>query len=487
MTLSITYNSYTISESMQTGKVSYVEEYDSATISVDFVISAASASALTTADATARTALTEWNQALTFTFGSTWLSFSHSSNTGFLARPRLTKNGKEQDTETSRYYTWTCRFSLPADATGYGGRQTGEVHVIYEPSKRRRVVCSAVYTAVGSDSAYTLASTNGPTWADAIISGLGGTYDAVSVGDYTYDHENKTCRFSRVYREQVENDKSGGQQSGVIDSEISYQQTWAGEFGVSPYPPFNYGETPPCVITASYRCTFDTSTLSTIDTGETVYRTILRPFLVSRLSEAMNLAAHPEANGGLIVMGPGESFAFSRSTCEMTGTMTLMAPRSTSARTFYSETVSVSASIGITSRKLWDGAAHTYARWGVGESQTATQTVTIKQLGSMPTAPSGLDEPWTPEGDWREIASGVTLGSASQQIGTANVLAVFEFSKTWIRQYLCVLQGQQGAVNTPAGAPGGVKNAEAGNGILVRVGADGNAVIVNGGIAGAAK
>lgn len=481
MTFSLVYNSYTITEAMQVGKFSYIEGYDSAQISVDFVLEAASASALTTLDIAAAAALTEWDKDCTFTYGGTHRSYSQSANSGFLARPKLSKPGGEADTETSRRYRWSVEIKLPADASGDDGRQSGEWHIIYEPSRRRRVILSAVYTATsGPTSAYSNASTNGPTWADGVITSLGGTYDAITPGEFTVDHRNKICRYSRVYREQVEKDYATGQYAGVIDSKLSYSQTWPARFGASPYPPQLVGETPPCVVTATYEATLDTTIISTADTAETLYRTVLRPWLITELSTVLNRAAHPEAAGSLLAYDPGESFQFSRSTCEMVGRITLLAARSSTARTFYSETIDISGDCGVTSEKLWSGAHHTYSRWGVGQSQVATQTVTIKQLGVMPAEPEGLAAPWQPEGPFREVASSETLGSASNQIGGAALDALFEYSKTWVRTYRYVASSDDPVQDNYSGGigAGGAVAPAANGGQLVRVGGDGNIQIL---------
>lgn len=476
MTFSLVYNSYTITEAMQVDKFSYFEGYDKAQISVDFILEAASASALTTLDIAAAVALTAWDKNLVFTYGGTHRDYSHAGNTGFLARPKLSKPGSPQDTETSRRYRWTCEISLPADATDDGGRQSGEWHVLYEPSKRRRVVVSGVYTATVDHSAYDNASTNGPTWAASVISDLGGTYDATTHGDFTVDHRNKVCRYSRVYREQVENDKEGGQQSGVIDSTLSYSQTWPARFGTG-YSDTGSGQ-PPTTVTAEYRCTLDTTTITTADTAETLYRTVLKPWLLTELRTALNLPAHPEASGQLVTIDPGETFFFSRSTCEMWGRITLMAPDSGQARTFYSESITIEGDVGVTSDKLWTGTDHTYSRWGVGQTQRATQVVTIKQLGSSPQPPDGLAEPWKADGPFREVHSSETLGYSNAQHSGGKVVPEIEFARTWVRSYLLVMDEPAGSGSeTTPGGKAGVSTAQPGGGSTFRLDSNGNVQI----------
>lgn len=473
MTFSLVYNSYTITEAMQVDKFSYFEGYDKAQISVDFILEAASASALTTLDIAAAAALTAWDKNLVFTYGGTHRDYSHAGNTGFLARPKLSKPGSPQDTETSRRYRWTCEISLPADATDDGGRQSGEWHVLYEPSKRRRVVVSGVYTATVDHSAYDNASTNGPTWAASVISDLGGTYDATTHGDFTVDHRNKMCRYSRVYREQVENDKEGGQQSGVIDSTLSYSQTWPARFGTG-YSDTGSGQ-PPTTVTAEYRCTLDTTTITTADTAETLYRTVLKPWLLTELRTALNLPAHPEASGQLVTIDPGETFSFSRSTCEMLGRITVLAPDGGSSRTAYKEVVTIDGDVGVTSEKLWSGSPNTFSRWGVGSIQRATQTVTISQLGSSPQEPDGLSAPWQPEGPFREVHSSDTLGYSNAQHSGGKVVPEIEYSRTWVRTYLLVESEKDGPVqdNYGGGAAGGAQPPAQG-GQLVRIDNNGN-------------
>jgi len=196
----VVYNGYTLPN--QFGKFSFNESYTNGSLSTQFIITASSEAALVTACDTAETALREWNKDLTLTFSSTLeYSFSHSSNTGFLAKPSLSVITNRLQTGTSRAYKFSVSFQYPADQAGYHCRQSGKVNLSQDIKGRKILSVSGVYTACGIKSAYDNYTTYGETWANSIASGLG-TFELLS-SNSGHEQEDKILNFSFRYQEKL--------------------------------------------------------------------------------------------------------------------------------------------------------------------------------------------------------------------------------------------------------------------------------------------
>ena len=165
----VNYNSYNVPNIY--GKYTLAEDEKTATFTCTFLIKSDTAANLVAACNTAKAALTEINKDFSFTFdGTAEIAYSHSSNTGFLSRPRLTVLNNELSTGTSRPYSFTVQIQLPFDQTGYSYRREASFTVNYSPNRGRTVSFKMVYTAGGSNSALDnyLAGTGGKNWASTI-------------------------------------------------------------------------------------------------------------------------------------------------------------------------------------------------------------------------------------------------------------------------------------------------------------------------------
>lgn len=157
-------------------------------------------------------------QDLTVVLGSaTLISWSHSSNTGFNARPRCEKIGSPEDTARSRRYRVSVEVDLPADLSGQNGRRDSRVEVHYDPSRIRTVTITGHYTALSGSSARAQYESASPAYFSSIISGLtgGGTFEIIEE-QVNNDDANKLAEFRIVYREIIYNQTSGGADSTTI-------------------------------------------------------------------------------------------------------------------------------------------------------------------------------------------------------------------------------------------------------------------------------
>lgn len=164
------------------------------------------------------TAFSKPRQDMVLTLGSTTLkSWSHSSNTGFNARPRIEKIGNPEDTGRSRRYRVSVEVDLPADLTGQSGRRDSHIEVNYDASRIRTVTISGRYTALGGNSARAQYESASPAYFTSVISGLtgGGTFEIVEE-TVTNDDANKLAEFRIVYREIIYGQTSAGLDSTTI-------------------------------------------------------------------------------------------------------------------------------------------------------------------------------------------------------------------------------------------------------------------------------
>lgn len=439
------YNSYTIPN--RVGAIAVNTTPDRATVSIDFVLTAADADALTVADGLMRASLLVPYQDLEVDFGDTnpddnWLRLGQTASTGMNAMPRLSKVGDpERDGgEVSRQYTWTCEFELPGHQTGY--RRSGSVREIIDADKRRTLVFTAVYTGGGGNDARTNALTNGDTWAAARLAAIdsSGVYDKAAPDTITFDQTTKVATWSRTYRQQTEQDDAAGQVDAVINAVLDYRVDVPQRWGLPLATP--QGQTQVANpnrrravgytnrVTCNYRATIDHTLITSETWVEEQWASKLRPWLLERVSQVLNLGAYQETSGPLYA--EHESFAFSRSTNQLTASLVLMAPSSRNAVISYSEKVKSSRAEGKVHRKLWDGRANTYARWQVGAEETLTHIVAVKQLNAKPTAPPLYGAQWDLLHEDDDYYAEVS-GDPAQTRGSLQ--ANIEHTVTWVRQY----------------------------------------------------
>lgn len=448
MTISIVYNSYTIPESAQKDKMRFEESYDMLRFETEFVLEAATATALTGLCNSARAALSAWDKALSITFGSAWITLDPADNSGFLARPRLQEVGSPLDTETSRHYRFSVEVQLPADESGDGGRQSGSYTVGFDEYRRRTIMFEAAYTSVGSDSAYTLATTNGPTWAASVLSALSITTTDTVSETVVPEHRTKKATYRATYVEQIEADSAAGHVAGVINSQIDYTLDMPAEMGIPVLLPQSIG--PPALATVTYSGTMTRSVWADANQAATTYRSTIRPWLLSRLADILAVGSAPSVALPIICVRPGEQFSASRSNGRFSGRIQVMLAGQKLVA--FSESIRQDGDTGEVMEKLWDGLDHTWAEWGTGGSLRAHQFVRATQLDSFPDEPVGLAPPWQQRGAYSEMISAESWGTSSASAGSLS--SSVAFTKEWQRAYVYVLSGSSGQTPVITGPRG---------------------------------
>jgi len=190
-----TDSSYTLS-----GRYGFSETYEEATVTFQVEVSNTTRATFLASEAALVAAYTKPEQALAVVLEATTRhSFSHSANTGFNARPRITKT---HGTGNSARYRCEVTVELPADLTGRAGRQESSVEVETSASGQDSVVIEGTWTAVGANDARAQYLANINAYTSSVLSSLGGTWNQVRSRAIN-DTDDKVLKFNLEYIELI--------------------------------------------------------------------------------------------------------------------------------------------------------------------------------------------------------------------------------------------------------------------------------------------
>lgn len=155
-----TYGTFVVGGAAQTvpsewrDRYSLEEGWDSATFTVDFLVTGATPSALAANCALVEDALRTPRLRLSVTLGgATMVLFDPDPTavtgpgTGFDATPTLTKL-EEGATGKARFYRWSVRYGLPMNFAGQAGRRVSTTALHFDKDARRVVTISGQYTEI---------------------------------------------------------------------------------------------------------------------------------------------------------------------------------------------------------------------------------------------------------------------------------------------------------------------------------------------------
>jgi hypothetical protein len=178
-----------------------VDGPDISSIRFDFEIADPDDTAFAAAKAAAETAFRTPRKDCVITMrGKTWKSLSHSSGTGFNAAPKI-ESQRQGRSSNSIIYTVRIDFGRPADVHDTSYRRNSTVRVTWTPDRRLHMEVDGVYTCNGSTSARAQYLSAIGTYADAILTALGGSFDLLEE-NVVNDDQNKVASFHRKYDEQ---------------------------------------------------------------------------------------------------------------------------------------------------------------------------------------------------------------------------------------------------------------------------------------------
>lgn len=338
--LTITYGSYSVGAAtgrLITGWTRSFDEYETAWIEFEFILTAATDALFATGIAAARAAYREPRLALTVTQnGESLLSLSQSANTGFDAAPSIVKDGDPADTGRSRHFKVRIEFGRPADNVSTSFRRYSTVTVEYLPSRQRRVTISGVYTANSTDGttgSFAQYRAQIDSYATTVLSGISSTASFERVGEpnVTRNETDKVTNFSAVYLEilyrqggstdidwvvdpvltvTIEREAPGDSTSGRLS--VAAGSGTSGGTIAAPSTS-NQGDTVerPRTIMLNYSCAVD-YTIVAGDAIQSKYQSVLRTFLV-----AQGVSAFGTGSVVLVSEKPGWDKYTSRLTVEM--------------------------------------------------------------------------------------------------------------------------------------------------------------------------
>lgn len=218
-TLIATYGAYTVAQIDADRPVRYYEGHESGWCEFDFVLTAASSSALQTLVRAAIDAFRAPRQDFTLAIGgSNLVDWSQSSDTGFDANASCWKAGDPWDTGKSQKLTARIEVGLPADKASLDGRRESSVSIGYIASRRRTLTISGTYTAISGTSASAKYAASIAAWATTIQTAVDAAASWKLVDeDNDYFETDKEFRFSRTYEELIA--------PAQADTDVRAQQT----------------------------------------------------------------------------------------------------------------------------------------------------------------------------------------------------------------------------------------------------------------------
>jgi len=206
--LSQTDTSYILS-----GRYNYAESYTEASVSFEVEVANATRATFLASEAALIAAFTKPDQDLTIVLGATTRhTYSHSGNTGFLARPSIRKIG---GTGNSARYACSVTVQLSADLAGRGGRVESTVDLDTRANGARALTVSGSYTAVPGTNARANYAANIATYLSGILTGFGGTWNALDIKAVS-DDQDKLLRFSHEYEEIIFDEALGSTDHAAI-------------------------------------------------------------------------------------------------------------------------------------------------------------------------------------------------------------------------------------------------------------------------------
>jgi hypothetical protein len=257
-----------------------------------------------------------WNPSLTtFAFGSTlyvyaknatvvslalstnatFVSVTHAGTLAFNADCSIAKRGSEDDTALSRRYAIEVAFDLAYTESGKNGRHASKVQVLETDARRKRLVLSGAFTALGSNTAFEQYLASIDTYAASIQTALGGTWEgpfdvkADLDDNYAAAAGNKLGRlltYSRTYEELIYN-----QSKGTLDDvrlrrqvlEISKALEAPGDYGPGGTPVLRLQRG-----TVKYAAAVDKTQTQDL---KGIYESTVKPFLIDEAAKAFGTNA----------------------------------------------------------------------------------------------------------------------------------------------------------------------------------------------------
>jgi hypothetical protein len=244
---------------------------------------------------------------------------TNSGTLAFNTGCSIAKRGAQDDTALSRRYVVEISFDLAYSESGKNGRHSSSVTITETDSRRRRLALSGTYTALGSNSAYEQYLASIDTYAGALQTALGGTwegpFDVKEVPDDNYapggsnsNRLGKILNYARTYEELIYN-----QSKGTLDDVRLRRQVLKVKKATD--APGDYGPGGQLVLRLQRGTLIYAAAVNKTQTQDlkAIYDGVVKPFLIDEAAKAFGTS-----NMALVFHEPELDRAENRIACSMT-------------------------------------------------------------------------------------------------------------------------------------------------------------------------
>lgn len=419
--LSFTYGGYTVAEQIH----KWSESIDASgtgkrySLTVDFLITAAGASALHTAVSLAETSLAapEGNLVITMD-GSNRRSYTSGTDTR-LVTTRLSKPGSEFDSETSNLLRFEYRAALGLSDDGGRTNSSGYARLI-DASGLRMVHMHGAYQFNGATTARAQYDAGIVAWVSSAFTALGLTeadYELISDDTFDSDDEGTSVDFRRIY-EEVRTTPANANIKRFRASISTSKATARGDTRVEPI----------IEATVQWSCNVDKAIGDDEDLKD-LYDATIRADLASRIKTG---------TGATNIIVTQEHFSLDETRSIVSGT--LRANCFGKMLFLFEEALIVQAQMGKARRRRWSGIANDYVTWTPGPYATATIVTRFSQISAAgwsdwvsmhdPPALAGFGDGFWDQDGYMERSGSGHLGDATISDGAVKTWDV-EIVTTW--------------------------------------------------------
>lgn len=288
-TLRITYGGLTVgSSSAYQIHRKYREQigYEQSNVEFDFLVVGSNAAQFATRIGDVESTFRTPRLDLTVANGvNTWLSLTHTTNTGFDSDPVIIKREEIADTQLTRLYGVRINFGMPANNVGTSGRRWSTVNVAFSPSRRRTVTISGAYTAIGGTLARAGYNAAIAAYATSVLSALGGTYELAEEPTTEINSTDRVINFTRIYDEIIFSQGGATDSPSIVRQHLRIARRRDAP-GDSPGPAGGVRRL--LTIDVTYSCWVDKDVTQAL---EALWDDTIRPWIVTTVRDRLSLAS----------------------------------------------------------------------------------------------------------------------------------------------------------------------------------------------------
>lgn len=303
------------------------------------------------------------------------IDWDPSGSSGFLAEPSI-RLIPDHPLNTARSRAYRCTVSAQLPANDNTGRRNASIELAIDTGGVFTVTIRGTYTAQAGTGAKANYDAKIGTFATAILSGFGGSYN-LQQETTTEDDQAGLCEFVRVYRQIIFNETAAGNIAGILAHTVSFDMEQDGP-GDTPGGP--YGDAVRVqVVRASYAAGVDRRVTTDL---QGLWENTLRAYVLSQ--------AESRYAGTVAAVSESPSFDVTNNQI----TCSVMLHVVTGAVIEYRVTQRIDAPSGKVIVPLWAGNEHV-ARVYQGKTRTTrTTSVRVRTTDSIDAVQRAVGQAW---------------------------------------------------------------------------------------------